>query len=175
MTPQPPGATAPTATNGVARLSIDDAARRLGISRPTVRRRLRSGVLKGTQVATPHGRKWLVEVPGTHESADGESVSPHGAAETGSKTPRPAAREVELLQAHVDDLRGQLEDRTREVRELHTLLAQAQARLLTDGQASPHGESPGSRPTPRTANGAAPGGSESRSRWWQRLRTRLLG
>src|SRR5687767_6681600 len=135
MTPQE---TAP-ATNGVARLSIDDAARVLGISRPTVRRRLRSGGLKGVQVTTPHGRKWLVEVPTPHDSPADESAAPQGSPPeitSGSQPAPPApAWEVELLAAHVDDLRRQLEDRTREIAELHRLLAQAQQQangLLTD-------------------------------------------
>jgi excisionase family DNA binding protein len=168
MTPQ----VTPAASNGIARLSIDDTARLLGISRPTVRRRLRSGVLKGTQVATPHGRKWLVEVPGTHESAAGDSPSPHGVPETGSKTTGFGTREAELLQAHVDDLRRQLEDRTREVRELHTLLAQAQARVLTDGQMSPHGDPDGESDRAAEARTPPPG---QRPSWWRRLGAWLSG
>lgn len=49
---------------GAPRFSIDAAARVLGVSRPTIRRRLRDGVLKGSQVTTPHGRKWYVDLEG---------------------------------------------------------------------------------------------------------------
>lgn len=93
---------------------------------------------------------------------------------------------MELLQAHVDDLRRQLEDRAREVRELHTLLAQAQARLLTDGHdghASPHGESGSgdtvSPPaTPETQSAPPEGAGEpagGAGRWWSRLSAWLTG
>ena len=66
---------------------------------------------------------------------------------------------MELLQAHVDDLRRQLEDRTREVGQLHTLLAQAHARLTLGSQVDTLGESAGTQPDPQTAP----------RRWWQRL------
>lgn len=163
MTPQ----ATPAATNGVARLSIDDAARALGVSRPTVRRRLRNGVLKGSQVVTPHGRKWLVELSTPHDSPAADTLGTQGVNNlTGDEKSSPGAaappvknltptREVALLQAHVDDLRRQLEDRAREVRELHTLLAQAHQRLLTEGPVSPHGESVGTQ--------------AERRPWWRRL------
>ena len=61
------------------------------------------------QVTTPHGPKWLVDVVGHLDSADGESVSPQGVPYGTAPAP---AREVELLQAHVDDLHRQLEDHT---------------------------------------------------------------
>ena len=144
---------APSAANGVAphvaRLPIDEAARMLGISRATVRRRLRSGGLKGVQVSTPHGRKWLVDVVIHLDSPAVRSQWIPKACQTGGMPPAPA-REVELLQAHVDDLRRQLEDRTREVGQLHTLLAQAQQRL-SDSSRTPTGDSgghPGESVTP---------------------------
>jgi len=160
MTPQ----VSTPAANGTAprttRLPIDDAARVLGISRATVRRRLRSGGLKGAQVTTPHGAKWLVDVPTHLAAAPAESVDTQGES-------NPPAREVELLQAHVDDLRRQLEDRTREVGQLHTLLAQAHARLLTVSQVSTLGESP-APPAHATQSAPQAGWPEGR-RWWQRL------
>jgi excisionase family DNA binding protein len=154
-------------TQATTRLSIDEAARVLGVSRPTIRRRLRSGGLKGSQVTTPHGRKWLVDVPTPLAAAAEEPVTPQGGS---AGPPPPPAREVELLQAHVDDLRRQLEDRTREVGQLHTLLAQAHQRLLTVDQVTTHGESAGGQTDPQTPTGAAHGQlwPERRS-WWQRL------
>jgi hypothetical protein len=66
-----------------------------------------------------------------------------------------AAREaVRRLEAHVDDLRRQLEDRAREAAQLHTLLAQAY-RL-----APPSGEVPPS---------ASPVGDRSGRSWWRWL------
>jgi excisionase family DNA binding protein len=181
MTPQ---ATTPP-SNGVLRVPIDEAARILGVSRPTIRRRLRSGGLKGTQVSTPHGPKWLVEVPTPHDSPVEESATPQGSpAENPTGGQATPTREVELLQAHVDDLRRQLEDRTREVRELHTLLAQAQQqaqRLLTDsqlgGRVSTHGDSAGTQAespapessAPETPSAPPPKGGLTGRRWWRWL------
>ena len=42
------------------RLSIDQAALALGLSRPTVKRRLKSGALRGVQERTASGFKWFV-------------------------------------------------------------------------------------------------------------------
>ena len=49
----------------VTRLSVDDAARHLGLSRPTVKRRLKSGALRGVQEKTPSGFKWFILVDDT--------------------------------------------------------------------------------------------------------------
>ncbi len=152
---------------GAPRFSIDDAARMLGVSRPTIRRRLRDGVLKGTQVTTPHGRKWYVDLEGvTPESPRPPTESqatPQG------DQPDALARELARLEAHNVDLQRRveeqarhLEDRAREVRELHTLLAQNQ-RLLTDSSAGSQG---GHVSTQR--ENTAPEWPERR-RWWQRL------
>ena len=43
--------------------TIPEAARRLGVSEHTVRRRVRSGELPGKQVATPQGFTWVVDIP----------------------------------------------------------------------------------------------------------------
>jgi excisionase family DNA binding protein len=154
-------------TQAVTRLSIDEAAAALGVSRPTIRRRLRDGVLKGSQVTTPHGLKWYIELEGiTPESPrpPTESQVTPQADQGGAQ-----AREIARLEAHNRDLQQRveeqsryLEDRAREVRELHTLLAQTQ-RLLTD---SSMGSQDG-QVTTQTQN-AAPEWPERR-RWWQRL------
>ena len=53
----------------ITRLSIDQAAERLGVSRPTIRRRLRNGELRGERKPTKQGFVWEVLI----DSPDGES------------------------------------------------------------------------------------------------------
>jgi hypothetical protein len=113
-------------------MTIDQAAAALGVSRATVRRRLRNGGLTGTRVPTPQGFVWEVTVDLPTDSADGESPPPQ---------PTPQADEgARLRDEHIADLRRRVEDQAREIAELHRLLAQAQQHLLTAAAAA---ESPG--------------------------------
>lgn len=84
------------------RVTIPEAAERLGVSIDTVRRRLRSGKLTGDLV---EGR-WQVDMPDPVHTEDAGGLT----------DPRDLV--IELL-------REQLTARTREVQELHVLLAQA--------------------------------------------------
>ena len=86
---------------------ITEAARHLSISTATVRRRLHTGVIKGVRKPTAQGFVWMVEID--------QATPPEGV--TGSSAL------VELLKAQVQDLRDQVTARTREVGELHQLLA----------------------------------------------------
>jgi hypothetical protein len=98
-------------------VTISEAARLLGISEPTARRRVRSGELPGTQVPTPQGFVWMVELPDDlpMDSSSGE-IS--------------ALRELIVqLKAQVEAQGVELEARRREVQELHVLLQHAQAAL----------------------------------------------
>jgi hypothetical protein len=45
------------------RVSIKEAAERLGVSQDTIRRRLKSGGLAGEREKTPQGFVWRVELP----------------------------------------------------------------------------------------------------------------
>jgi len=99
-------------------VTINEAARRMNVSEHTVRRRVRSGELAGSQVATPQGYTWLVEV---------EEVAQPAA---------PANGELESLRELVEVLKAQTEadreERVRkddQIRELHVLLQQVQAAL----------------------------------------------
>jgi len=91
-------------------VGIVEAARRLGISQDTVRRRLKIEELKGTKVTSPGGFRWVVDLDGQGSSSqtDDQQVD---------------HELVDLLKAQVQDLRDQLETRAREVSELHQLLA----------------------------------------------------
>jgi hypothetical protein len=117
---------------------MEEAARRLGVSVATIRRRLHSGELPGFQEPTSQGFKWLVEVP---ELAIGAPSKPNS--QTNSKgvsdsvsdldgdTPGASTTngEVAALKETIAVLREELEARRREVQELHVLLQQAQAAL----------------------------------------------
>ena len=99
-------------------VTISEAARLLGISEPTARRRVRSGELPGTQTPTPQGFVWMVELSDDLplESAPSGEVA--------------ALRELNAqLKAQVEAQGMELEARRREVQELHVLLQQAQAAL----------------------------------------------
>ncbi len=61
----------------MAKVSIAEAAHRLGISQDTVRKRLRVGELSGTQVRAPGGFRWMVvelpdDVPGVETKKNGD-------------------------------------------------------------------------------------------------------
>ena len=94
-------------------VGIPEAARILGMSQDTVRRRLNNGELKGTKVPGPGGFRWTVDVDGFNKQ---EPTNNGGL--------------VDVLKDQVADLRTQLEARTREISELHQLLG---ARALQPG------------------------------------------
>jgi hypothetical protein len=96
-------------------VTITEAARRLGISERTVRRRLHNGELPGRQVATPQGFVWTVEVPD-----DVPNDQTNGKATDG---------ELEALRELVAVLKNQVETKDQQIKELHVLLQQAQTAL----------------------------------------------
>jgi hypothetical protein len=103
-------------------VTISEAARLLGISEPTARRRVRSGELPGTQTPTPQGFVWMVELP---DDLPLDSASSGGIA---------ALRELNAqLKAQVEAQGVELEARRREVQELHVLLQQFQIALPAAG------------------------------------------
>jgi transposase-like protein len=94
-------------------VTISEAARLLGISEPTARRRVRSGELPSTQTPTPQGFVWMVELPDDLplENAPSGEVA--------------ALRELNAqLKEQVEAQGVELEARRREVQELHVLLQQ---------------------------------------------------
>ena len=108
------------------RVSIPEAARRLGVTQETIRRRIRKGELAAYQEPRPQGYVWFVDVP--EEELPSEEP-PY--ADFKKKTD-----EVELLREMMELLREelktkdrQLEAREREVQELHVLLQQFQMAL----------------------------------------------
>ncbi len=132
---------------------LPEAARRLGISSMAVRKRCQ----RGTLPAQKRGAMWYVALDETRQR-DGPARPA-----TDETTARPSqdggqvgldsgAREALMLareQLTVKD--RHIEAMQRQVSELHTLLAQAQARVLSPPLAAPAAETP----TPR--------------HWWRRL------
>ena len=96
-------------------VTITEAARRLGISERTVRRRLHSEELMGRQVTTPQGFVWTVDMPD-----DMSDDQPDGKA---------SDKELEAFKEMVDILRDQVQTKDQQIKELHILLQQTQAAL----------------------------------------------
>jgi hypothetical protein len=106
-------------------VTVPEAARMLGVSEHTVRRRLRSGDLQGHQVASVGGFTWIVEVP--EERAEGSSAAAD-AAHTQALL-ETQGNLISTLQDQVESLKGELAAKNQQISELHVLLQQAQAAL----------------------------------------------
>ena len=122
------------------RVSIPEAAKRLGVTQDTIRRRIRKGELAAYQEPRPQGYVWLVDVPEEELSTEEPRYSDF----------KEETSEVQLLREMMELLREelktkdrQLEAREREVQELHVLLQQFQMAL----------------PVPK----------EDQQSWWRRL------
>jgi len=89
------------------KVAIAEAAQRLGVSKDTIRRRIKDGGLTAHRKERGKSWIWLVETPNntTHTN------------DTNHQT-------TQVLQELVDTLKTQLEARTREIHELHLMLGQ---------------------------------------------------
>lgn len=158
-------------------VSVEEAARRLGVSSITVRRRLRKGQLQAVKVETPQGHQWLVELDGA--GAQGDQAADQAATE---QTPTPPieqvpatdalARELARLEAHNRDLLAQLGDRTREIERLHTILSQTVRALPAPEPQAVEAPAPVSNQPldpPHTQDGATINRETGRRGWWPRL------
>jgi excisionase family DNA binding protein len=121
-------------------VTITEAAKCLGVSMDTVRRRIGKGELKARKVPSPHGETYLVELP------DDTPPGPEAPPDKVESKP-----EVEAMRKTISILETELEARRREVQELHVLLQQFQRQL----------------PPGKTENTAA--GSAVKVLWWRRL------
>ena len=97
------------------RLSIPEAAHRLGLAQDTIRKRLRSGALQGEKVKGAGGFRWEVIM------ADGEEPATTPPLE---EVTEGAGALVGQMQARIDSLEAQLTTRAGEINHLHQLLAQ---------------------------------------------------
>jgi excisionase family DNA binding protein len=115
-------------------VSIDEAARLLGVSQDTIRRRIRNGELKAHQETRPQGYVWRVILPDKEPEPEGQN---HVGNTYLSSELIEALRDtiqrqddtIAQLWTQLEAKDGQLETRAREVQELHVLLQQAQAVL----------------------------------------------
>jgi len=95
-------------------MTIQEAATHLNVSVNTIRRRIFSGVLNGNKVGT----RWIITIDGYGPDGKVREVEPDPVEQ----------------QSEIQWLREQLETRTKEISELHQLLA---AHSLNAGQRRP--------------------------------------
>jgi hypothetical protein len=101
------------------KVTIAEAAKCLGKSTDSIRRRIAKGELKARKVPSPHGEIYLVELP--------QDVTP--AAQSAPEDKEDNTVAVEAMRKTISLLETELEARRREVQELHVLLQQAQKQL----------------------------------------------
>ncbi|MBI2868184.1 MAG: helix-turn-helix domain-containing protein [Chloroflexi bacterium] len=110
-------ATGPSATQQATHaegVTIEEAARLLGCSVNTVRRRVKRGDLRAEREETPQGYTYKVVLPADLAAAKGEEEASHDSEALAEMT-----RLMEVMQQ-------QLQEKDRQIHELHVLLQQAQ-------------------------------------------------
>lgn len=152
------------------RLSMKQAAERLGVSVDTIRRRLKKGELVGEKEPTPQGYEWRIVLPIEEEpqEAPGEP-----------ETSRGDAIEAELLRERIDELKAERDawreqaQRSAEAeRELRVLLRQAQE-LALPAKATPY-DAPGAPESDSPVSGVMQEAHGSKG-WLARLLGALRG
>ena len=110
-------------------VGLSEAARLLGISESTARRRLRNGELPGRQVPTKQGFVWRVEVD---DALVADNPDP---GELGALRGLVASlnEQLALLKSQVLSQQEQLGAKDTQIGQLHVLLQQAQAALPAAG------------------------------------------
>jgi hypothetical protein len=110
-------------------VTVPEAARRLGVTEDTVKRRLRKGELQGERKARPQGYTWMVGLPDEESETESTVTGTVSPPDDDTVNHRVNNGETRRLEEMVTMLQHQLEVREREVQELHVLLQQAQAAL----------------------------------------------
>jgi hypothetical protein len=129
-------------------VTMAEAAKHLGVSVDTIRRKLRRGELQGCQQPRPQGFVWIVELPeesDNHGVTSAETVAGTSASYPGSKGEICRLEEmVAVLQAQVVAQQKQMEAqqeelsaKNKQIEQLHVLLQQAQAVLPTPKENRP--------------------------------------
>ena len=124
-------------------VTIAEAAKCLGMSIDSIRRRIAKEELKARKVPSPHGEIYLVEIPDDAVPAKAEDEE---------KEENTVA--IEAMRKTISILETELDARRREVQELHVLLQQAQKQL----------------PPGKTEEVAET--TSAKVSWWRRLITR---
>jgi chromosome segregation ATPase len=121
-------------------VTMTAAARRLGVSTDTIKRRLRRGELKGRKQPRPQGFTWLIELEAEVENSNGTRAATHAHTDASTDASTGASDRLEdflaSLQSQVAAQQAQLvakdhqiEIKDRQIEQLHVLLQQAQAAL----------------------------------------------
>ena len=123
-------------------VSVSEAARSLGVSEETVKRRIRRGELNGQQQPRPQGYAWMVDIPEEvlASTAQHDTTTTHDDDtdhNTSSGEIRRLEEMVQLLRQQLNVYQEEVESRRREVQELHVLLQQAQAALPAPRNSKP--------------------------------------
>ena len=111
--------------------TVTEAARTLGISEKTVRRHIKSGQLK----AWMENGQWLIERAGKGRTegrhrVDSDQTMGRQRVDTGERAARQASSaDRSTLQATIGLLKQQLEEKDRQIGELHVLLREAQGQI----------------------------------------------
>jgi hypothetical protein len=117
----------------MGKVTIKEAADRLGVVEATVRRRIHRGELQAVQESTPQGFVWMVDVPDCVDKVQAESAGDvealHELVEVLRDELEGKDRELVARDHQLEVKDRQLEERAREVQELHVLLQRAQAAL----------------------------------------------
>jgi len=132
-------------------VSVAEAAKFLGVSEETVKRRIRRGELVGKQHPRPQGYAWMVEIPDelqatnndTHHDINtdhDDAITPQqlvtGDGSIGGELKR-LDQMVVILEKQATLHQEEMESRRREVQELHVLLQQAHAALPAPRERGP--------------------------------------
>jgi len=151
------------------RLSIRDAAERLGVSPDTIRRRMKKGELVGEKEPTPQGYEWRILLPVDEGNATMPEREPVPALHQG------VGIELELLRERLDELkserdawREQAQRSTEAERELRILLRQAQE-LALPAKATRQ-DAPGATEEPSPISGDSQSAKGLLGRLWASLR-----
>jgi hypothetical protein len=136
-------------------VTIAEAAKCLGMSIDSIRRRIAKNELKARKVPSPHGEIYLVELP--------DDVAPPVESSDVAEVKEENLVALEAMKKTIAILETELDARRREVQELHVLLQQAQKQL------------PAGKPEDKKAEAAAdvpPSASSTTSvkiSWWKKL------
>jgi len=157
----------------VERVSVHEAAARLGVSEVTIRRRLRKGDLTAEKEVTPQGYQWRILLPVTLEPPqkpdDAAPAAPMGG---GDASVAVALRET------IGVLERELAQRNTEIERLLTILSREQeiARAAQLQLPARTGEEDPSRTPPPDRGSVSDQASDHPQRgWWSRVVRRVIG
>lgn len=159
-----------------ALVPIAEAARRLGVSPDTIKRRIRAGELVAVREPRPQGFRWVVQLD-DGVAAGVQTDSMHPSAPVDATALAVAQAEVRRLEETVAILRHELDSRRNEAAALQMLLRETRALLPAAGsEPAPVRTAANTDEAPQhTRPGHIQGQSPPRLPLWQAIVRRLLG